>query len=173
MASTYDRVRVILGRIARRTSWDIDKLADSIRDDKLAEFRFRGDGTEPDHYMSSASIRSIIRLMGELRIVDLQSGKAKATVLGERCNGDDERFARQIQLSVKELLSNDGIDQARLKGAVARIQLPNVPDADTIFDELTADGPVGKMTAPRFRKLMYLWSSSGGIERVVRAHYSL
>lgn len=173
MATTYDRVRVMLGRIARRATWDADALVASIQEDKLPEFKIRGDGTGPNDYMSATSIRGIVRLMGDLRIVEVQSDKVKATLLGQRCNGDDDRFARQIQLSVKELLSNDGIDQARLKGAVARIQLPNVPDADTILDELTTEGSVGKMTPTRFRKLMYLWSSSDGIQRVVRAHYSL
>ncbi len=173
MATTYDRIRVILGRLARRASWDTDSLVDSIRNDKLPEFQLRGDGTSLDDYMSTTSISAIIRLMRELRLAENDSDKIKATVLGKSCSADDARFARQIQLSVKELLSKDGIDQARLKGAVARIQLPNVPDADTILDELTTDGPVGKMTSARFRKLLYLWSSSGGIERVVRAHYSV
>ena len=124
MASTYDRIRIVLGRLTRRASWDTDALVDSIRADQLPEFKIRGDGTSPNDYMSSDSIRGIIRLMGELRIAEQTSGKVKATILGQKCSNDDEHFARQIQLSVKELLSNNGIGLTHLKGAVSRIQLP-------------------------------------------------
>ena len=140
MATTYDRLRVALRRLKRRTTWDLTELAESIREGqpRPEEFRVRGEGTSLDDYMKVSSIRRLLTLLVELELADgLPENKIRINSAGDNCLQSDDRFANQIKSSVTTLLHRAGIEIEDVRLAIKQIQLPDIPDADNILAKVS------------------------------------
>lgn len=173
MADTYDRIRYALGRLADKDSWNTTQLAQAIQEDAPIEFRFRRGQT--DHYMSVSSIRRILRLAVDLDLAERVTNERntiKLTDRGAKCLRSEKQCALQVRACVTTFLDNNNVGLDRVKDAVSAIRLPNVPDAKTIFIELSAD-PRMTMGEKLFRTMMYLLWRAGGAERAVKVLYKI
>jgi hypothetical protein len=173
MATTYDRIRLVLVRLRRRSSWDIADLAEQIRNGKQPEFKVRGDGTSPEDYMSAASIRRLVRLMIDLDLIELVAGANNNIRISEA--GDtaiaQDNFDLQIRSSVRSYLYKNDVGMDKVKAAASALVWPDLPSADAIHDRLSNPNGI-KVSAERFRTLMYLYAKAGGAERVVSVYYT-
>ena len=173
MADTYDRIRYALGRLAEDDSWNTTELAETIQSDKPIEFRFRRGQT--DQYMSITSIRRILRLGLSLDLAEAipnQRNSIKITDRGRKCLKSEAQCALQIRACVTTFLDDHGVGLDKVKEVVSAIRLPKVPDAATLFDELSRD-PKMKLTESSFRTMMYLLARAGGAERAVKVLYTV
>jgi hypothetical protein len=175
MATTYDRIRLAATRLARRSSWDIGELAEDLRAREQPEFRIRGDGTSPNDFMSVGSIRRLIRLMADLGLADRQAGsnnKIKISDTTQAALAEDDTFALEVKSCVRSYLYTNGVGINRIKAVASAIRFPpELPDADTIFEKLSEEGDL-QLSESLFRKLIYLYASAGGAERVVAVYYT-
>jgi hypothetical protein len=173
MADTYDRIRFAVGRLAEKTSWNTTELAEAIQSEKPVEFRFRRGQT--DQYMSIPSIRRILRLVVSLDLAEAdtnQRNAIKITERGKRSLRSDTQCALQVRACVTTFLDDNGVTLDKVKAIVSELRLPKVPDATTIFEELSKD-PTVKLNENSFRTMMYLLAKAGGADRAIKVLYTI
>lgn len=171
MPDTYDRIRHVLTRLAEEDSWNTTELAEAIEEEAPAEFQFRRG--EDEYCMSAESIRRILRLTVDLdlseRIANARNA-IKLTDRGAKCLRSERQCALQIRACVTAFLEDNYVGVEQIRESISAIQLPAVPDAKTIFLDLSRN-PRMTLTEKTFRTMMYLLWRTGGAERAVKVLY--
>ena len=173
MATTYDRMRIALQKAGEQDSWPNERdLAEAIRTSRPPEFKMRGDGSSEDDFMKAPSITRLIRFAADLGLIQ-RSGSNESvslTASGRRSLQSDGTYRRQIQSSAKSLLEAKGASLDVLETEINGVALPDVPDADTLFERME---PQVDLTEDDLRRLLFLLACAEGIDRVTRVHYRI
>lgn len=129
----------------------------------------------PDRYMSPRAVGGLLNLMSDLDLITANSNgeisvDAQAvTFLGQP---DPKSFDKLVQLRAKTCFERSGIRMDQIHRAIGTIRLPMVPDARTIHAKLTSKRDSGPpMSLDKFRRLIYLYACTGGIDRFIRTYY--
>ena len=174
MAATYDRIQAILQQASRRDTWiSIGDLASNIRQRRLKAFRIRGDGTSIDHFIQQTSIESLLRLCVDLDLIE--QNKDNSIKIPEKSLSaieTEEAFSMQIRSSVKSYLQNHLAPLENILSVIAKIKLPDVPDAKTIYESLEKQNPKPNLNEDDLRKVLFLLAQADGLERKVKVHYA-
>lgn len=172
MATTYERIRSALRTAGREESWaSMRALSSDIRKRKLVAFRLRGDGSSIEDYMSEPSTRRMLILMRDFGLLqEHPDGDVSITGKGRKALESNESYALQIKSSVKTYLYKNGLPFADIVAMIKKIKLPAVPNASTIYENIPDPKP--GISSSSLRKLLFLLSLAGGLNRSVRVHYS-
>jgi hypothetical protein len=175
MATTYTRLKTVLQQARRRDSWTTSReLAADLAGRRLVTFRLRGDGSSRDDYMKQPGIQSLVDLVVDLgALKEAEDGKVTVTERGLLALESDEAFARQIRSSIKTYLEQRSLSLERLSRIMEEIQLPDVPDAETIFKRAKELDPRPQITEEELTRILYLLYFAQGIKREVRVHYAV
>lgn len=171
MGTTYARIWSAMREATNKTEWDsYAELAHDIREKKLSDFRVRGEGDNIEDYMRESSIRRLLRFMEELGLILQTDGSVTLTENAKRSLATEDAYKRQIRSSVKNYLEEHALPLDDILAVIREVQLPEVPDAQTIYTKLVDRDH--RVTDDRLRTLLYLYSLADGIERITRVHYS-
>lgn len=173
MATTYDRIRLILEQAARRSTWQSPSaLATELRQRKLSAFRMRGDGSTIDHYMREDSVQGLVRLCIDMGLIN-QSAQGVLTLSARSTTAlnSEDAFARQIRSSVLSLLENHFLPLEAIRAIIAGIELPDVPDANTIYDRAQSRTPKSDLSADLLRRVLFLLYHAEGLNREIKVYY--
>lgn len=174
MAATYDRIMAILQQASRRDTWvSVTELASNLRQRRLSAFRIRGDGTSIEHFIQQSSMESLLRLCIDLDLLE-QDMEGSIKVPGRSLTAieSEEAFARQIRSSVKSYLQNHSAPLETILSVIAKIKLPDVPDAKTIYESFEKLTPKPNLNEDDLRKVLFLLALADGLARKVRVHYA-
>jgi len=169
MATTFDRIHTSMKQAANESSWtNMDELADTIRQKKLAHFRMKKGGTSIDDYMSQKSIKAILELSRDFGLLREAGGRVSVTDETRSTAGSSEGFSRHLFSLLKTYLDKKNMPLDQLAVYIRKIKLPNVPNPQTIYENI--EDPA--MSLDLFRKILFLLANVEGIQREVRVFYS-
>jgi hypothetical protein len=173
MATTFLRIFTAITQASQNNKWeDKEQLANKIREKKLKEFKVRGDGSSIDHYMKENSIAQLLDLMIELELLEKNiDEKLRLTRKGKKCVKSVEKLKPLMRSSVKSLLEHRKLPFDVIKGEINKIKLPEVPDADNIFEHLKKVNH--GVSRELLRKLLFLYACADGIKRKMHVHYEI
>lgn len=168
MATTHAKIHAALKRAARRKQWtDIDELANDLTASDDEEFHLKGEA------LSEESIRRLIRLMLSLEfLTETSDGELQVTGSG-RAAIPASAFNAKMTMAVRSYFDNKKLPIDKIMKAIKSIKLPNVPDADTVYqtvyDGIEDDDRI--ISKDLFRTLLLLYAKSDGMDRRVRIFY--
>lgn len=171
MATTFSRIYTIIQKFPKGNGWmDRHNFLLNFRKRKLKEFKIRGDGSSIDDYMKEESINNLLLLMRSLELIDVTSnGQVKITDKGLKCKNAEDIYMKQLKSSIKSYFEKKDIPMNKILEVGKSIQYPDVPNADTVYNLIAT--PQQGISEDHFRKMLYLYSCAGGIERKMRVHY--
>ncbi|MCC7540562.1 MAG: hypothetical protein IT379_30375 [Deltaproteobacteria bacterium] len=97
----------------------------------------------------------------------------RVTSTGRTALGSEEKFNLKAQSAVRSYLANCGVPIDRILRVISQIQLPDVPDAETIHSALYAGAGETPQTLSKeqLRSLLFFYAMAGGMTRCVRVFY--
>ena len=175
MSSTYSRIFSILNYANSQTEWDQFTLASSIRqrgltDLSFKEFKLKLNGANIDAYMQEKSIIGLIDLMIDLDLLRNNANIISMTSNGLKCINSEDNFKMQIRSSVMSLLQSKNIPLSLIIESINKILLPNVPNIETIYENLSSQAK-GFINLNLLRRLLFLLACAEGVNRVWTVYY--
>ena len=177
MATTYDRLHVLLREVqrnaSRATPQNRHSFVRSIVNRKLPQFTIQRNrnGKLVEDSISDKAVERLLELLAELRLARLpEADGIEITTRGEEAL-EGENFANSVSVATFQLLSNDGVNRQTLLDNIDGIQPPNFADADTIHARLDPDVKE-QLDLERFRGLLYLLACAGSIQREIKVFYA-
>ncbi|RAS58959.1 hypothetical protein C8D87_11612 [Lentzea atacamensis] len=174
MANNYTRIHYVVRLIDERRVWSSPAdVIEAIRQARPVEMKIRGDGSSDDHYMSARTLGRLIAFLFDLKLIIIaHDGEVSTSREGARAAHDQAVFDLLIKSSVRSLLEQGEAPIEKVLDTIRSIHRPAVPDAKTIHGRLKAKNKSIQISLDQFRRLLYLYSKAGGIDRIVRVHYS-
>lgn len=173
MARTYDRIHAMLEEVRRNgnlgsAAKDYYDLADSLAKKKIKEFLV--DATK-DRYLSSSALRKLMRLLSEMNLVEFgeEDKKVRLSAAGKQALQGDN-YDRMVSSAALELLSSHEITLTLIHDAIASVELPDVPEAGVIFEQL-ASQKKADIGFERFRTILFLLYCTKRLGREVKVLY--
>jgi len=168
-AHTFERIKVALQRLRSQKDTTVQGFANEIRKHKISAFKVRGEGRSIDDYMKAQSVVRLLLFMAELQLISIKGGEVELTDQGRNARSTESRFKNQIQSSVKSYLERKGVSYAEIARIGGEIELPETPNADSIFQRLQRDEV--ELSLDELRRALFLLACAEGASRRVKVHY--
>lgn len=173
MATTYDRIRALLEQVKRNEAAgdkarDYYELAEYLANRQIKEFIV---DANKNRFLSAAAIRRLLRLLSEMKLITVGE-EDKVVLLGPagRQALQGENYDRMVSQAALEMLNSFDITLESITDAIASVKLPNVPEAETIFEKLSGTRKED-LGFERFRLILYLLYWTRRLNREVKVLY--
>ncbi len=172
MATTYDRVRTLLEEVKRNEASgdkarDYFDLAAYLANRRIKEFII---DAEKERFLSVSALRKLLRLLKDLSLVEFGDAVVLSPAGRQAIQGNN--YDRMVSTAALEFLGKKPYDitLASIHDAIASVMLPEVPESEVIFRQLSSAGKE-ELGFEKFRTILFLLSQTRRLEREVKVLY--
>ncbi len=173
MATTYDRIRALLEQVRRNEgagprARDYYDLAEYLASRQIKEFII---DAEENRFLSTAAIRKLLRLLSDMKLVEIgEQDKVVRLAAAGRQALQGTNYDRMVSQAALEFLGEYDITIQTIVDTITSVKLPDVPEAETIYSELSGTRKED-LGFDRFRMILYLLYWTKRLNREVKVLY--
>lgn len=169
MAKTYDRIRVLLEEVRSNqagTRRDLGQFVGYLGRRRIKALLV---DASKGRYLSEDALRRLVLLLASMKLLEITDSDIRLTATGRHALVGDN-YNSMISTAALEYLTQFGIALDSIHQAIESVQLPDVPEAEKIFEVLVSPDK-DRLGFDRFRMVLYLLHCTNRLTRHIKVLY--